>query len=240
MGRTALRWIIGVLGVVMIVAGSAIAGGAWWVQQQLGPDESLRSAPQSIVATGCRTLLVEVADAGLATGEVPSTEPVGIDAESQLAVLARGTATSLLVGLASATDVVDRLLGARYCLATSSGDSWTATPVQVRPEDSDVSLGGLQGRWAQAGADESVILPIPTAGQTLVVAAEGAGELGTVELVGVYRLGGANDLATMSLIGGIVTGGVGTVLLIISIVGLRRRGRHESGAQPRDQVSSAS
>lgn len=232
MGRALLRWGLGLLGVVLVVAGVSVAIGSVWVQRELGPQESLRSAPQSVDATGCRTLLVEVAGAALDGGDIPNAAPLGITPQQQLAVVAEGSAPSWLVGLASADDVSDRLLGTGYCLASSTEGTWTAQSIKVRAQDPDVAVGGLQGRWAKAGAGETVILPIPVSGQTLVIAAGGDGELTSVDLVGIYRLAGASDVANIALIGGVITAVLGLIVFVVSLLGLRKRGRHENGAPP--------
>lgn len=227
MGRAIARWTLGVLGVIAILGGATVAGASAWVRAELGSDDSLRSASQQIDATGCRALLVEIASANLAAGEVPDTSIVGIDSQSQLAITPAGSASSWLVGLADGSQVSDRLLGTRYCVATASQGAWSLQDVTVRPEDPALTFAGLQGRWAKAGNGESVIVPIPEPGQTLVVAAEGDGAATSIELAGIYRLPGAYEMATISLIGGLITSGVGIVVLIISIVALRQRGRHE-------------
>jgi len=229
LGRTVARWLIGVLSVLLLLAGLAVAGGAWWVRDVLRMDDSLRSTPQVVPATGCQTLLVEIADSVLQADDVISVPSWSVEPQSWLSVVPEGPADSWLVGLAASPDVEGRLLGSSYCLASESAGEWTSRSVSARRDDPRISLGGLQGLWARTNAGDSAILPIPTGGQTLVVAARGDGELSDVRIEGIYRLVGASQTAYIGLIGGLITTGLGFLLLLVSIFGFRRRGRHESG-----------
>lgn len=230
MGRTIARWLIGVLSLVLMLGGLATAGAAWWVRDALRSDDSLRTTPQVVPATGCQTLLVEIADAALQADDVISVPGLGVEPQSWLSVVPEGPADAWLVGLAASPDVEGRLLGSSYCLASESSGEWSSQTVSVRPGDPQIALGGLEGLWARTDPGTAAIIPVPTAGQTLVVAAQDGGELADVRIEGVYRLVGASQAAYVGLIGGLMTTGLGFVLLLISIFAFRRRGRHEAGS----------
>lgn len=229
MGRTVARWFTALGGALLLLVGFAAIGAAAWAQQVVSSDDSLRTTPQVVQAVGCRTLLVEVAGASLQAEEVVATGRIGIEPESLLSITPEGEADSWLVGLAASPDIEARLLGTSYCLASESAGEWTSRSVSARLDDPRISLDGLQGLWARTNAGDSAILPIPVGGQTLVVAAGGDGELSDVRIEGIYRLVGASQTAYIGLIGGLITSGLGFLLLLVSIFGFRRRGRHESG-----------
>jgi len=229
--RGAVRWLIAVLGVLAILAGAAVVGGAAWVRSILDPQGSLSSVAQSISAAQCETLLIEVADVGVRAQELETVPLVADRAFPALVVEVVATesegASTTLVGVADSQEVEERLLGARYCIAESGSQGWSTRNITLSADAPDVNLDGLAGVWARAGSGESVVIPVPEPGRTLVVSVDGPGEIGEVALVGRYRIDGAPDLVRAAFIAGSVVIVVGIALLIVAIVGFRKRGRHE-------------
>lgn len=229
--RAVVRWFIAILGVLAILAGAAVVGGAAWVRSVLDPQGALSSVAQSISAAECETLLIEVVEVDIRAQELENL-PVVAERTSPSLVVDVVSAVSeaqstTLVGVADSQQVEERLLGARYCIAESSPEGWTTRNVTLTADAPDVNLDGLVGVWARADDGESVVIPVPEPGRTLVVSVDGPGNIATVELTGRYRIDGAPDLIRASLISGSVVIIVGIALLIVAIVGFRKRGRHE-------------
>ena len=230
MTRTIVRWVLAVLGVLAMLAGIAIAGGSMWVRSVLDPQGALTSATSSISAAQCETLLIEIAETGLRADELEGLPVVSDRARRSLAVQVPGRDDDdpmVLIGIGDSAAVEQRLLGARYCLATFGPDGWSTRNITLSADAPDIDLDGLTGVWGRAAAGESVIVPLPESGSTLVVSVDGPGDLGSVELTGRYRIEGAPDLLLSGIITGSVVIGVGLVLLLIGTVALRRRGKHE-------------
>jgi len=229
--RAVVRWFIAILGVLAILAGAAVVGGAAWVRSVLDPQGALSSVAQSISAAECETLLIEVVEVDIRAQELENL-PVVAERTSPSLVVDVVSAVSeaqstTLVGVADSQQVEERLLGARYCIAESSPEAWTTRNVTLTADAPDVNLDGLVGVWARADGDESVVIPVPEPGRTLVVSVDGPGNIAGVELTGRYRIDGAPDLIRASLISGSVVIIVGIALLIVAIIGFRKRGRHE-------------
>lgn len=241
--RTVARWLIAVLGVLAILAGAAVVGGAAWVRSVLDPQGSLSSVAQSISAAQCETLLIEITEVDVRAPEIESLPVVADRAFSSLVVEVLSTEgddpSTTLVGVADSRQVEERLLGARYCIAESGSQGWSTRNVTVTADAPDVNLDGLPGVWARAGNGESVVIPIPEPGRTLVVSVDGPGDIGEVALVGRFRIDGAPNLVQTATITGSALIVVGLVLLLVAIVGLRKRGRHE-GSVPTGTEDRAS
>ena len=229
--RAVVRWLIAALGVFAILAGAAVVGGAAWVRSVLDPQGSLSSVAQSISAAQCETLLIEVTDAGVRAQELENLPLVADRASPSLVVEVAAAeneeASTTLVGVADSQEVEERLLGARYCIAESGPQGWSTRNITLSADAPDVNLDGLAGVWARAGYGAAVVIPIPESGRTLVVSVDGPGEIGEVALVGRYRIDGAPDLVQTAFIAGSTVIVVGVALLIVAIVGFRKRGRHE-------------
>ena len=243
MRRTFVRWFLAIIGVVAILAGAFAVGGAAWVRSVLDPSGTLSSATQSLDATGCETLLIEVADVDVRADELEDFGLVTDRAERTLAVEVRPVesvaGSTLLVGVADSGAIESRLLGSRYCLAEASPSGWVTRSITVTDNAPDVPLAGLTGLWARAERGNPVIVPIPESGNTLVVSSDGTSEVGEVLLTGRFRIVGAPDFVRAGFIAGSISIGLGVVLLLVSTLALRRRGRHEGASGPTDTAGIA-
>lgn len=237
MGRTIARWVIAVVGVIAIAVGAAVAAGSAWVQSTLDSRDSLTSVPQRISASGCQTLLVEVSDAGVSAEDLEGFAPIADRSEETLSISVSDVPGGVLIGLADSGAVESRLLGARYCVAQAGSDGWSAEAVEPAADSPDVDFAGVSGLWARPASGEAVVVPLPGPGDTLVISADGPASVDEVQLVGRYRIVGAGEAATIALFGGIGTAVLGLLLLLVSVFGLRSRGRHEAGAAPSPEVA---
>ncbi len=232
--RTFSRWLLGVVGTLVIVAGVAIAAGAWWIDRDLSIDSGewvLSTQREVVSATGCSTVLIELSDVTIDPGQLADVPSVSDRSESVFVVQPIGQAPDgWWVGTVESPSVEDRLLGSRYCVASNRAGEWSTSSIAVEANSPDVSVDGLDGRWAIANSGESVVLPVPEAGDTVVVSGNGGNELESVTLAAEYRIAEGSTLGLIGLVGGALTALVGLLLLVIAIWGLRRRGRHEAGS----------
>lgn len=221
-----MRVVLAVAAVALVMIGAAgIAAGAV-VGTAISSQGAIPTEGQTIEATGCSTLLVEVATARIDAGrwdDVPLVESRAV-----LTLTPSGsTAGPWLVGAADGPDVEDRLLGSRYCLAERMASGWNVSSIDVGGGDPDVRMDGVRGLWARVGDGEGVELPIPVAATTLVVTGDDASRLESVELVGAVKLENGKHIARLALLGGIGTFCVGLGLLALSVVGSRRNKLHD-------------
>lgn len=226
MGRTVVRWLLAVVGVVVIGAGIAVGAASVWLDRTLDARDSLSTDVQVIDAAQCQTLLVEVANAQVSAQDWERFEPVAQRAQESISITALEP-PSFISGFAGAADVEDRLLGAQYCIAQAGPSGWETRTIAISAAAPDVSLAGLEGLWGRAAGGESVVIPVPASGSTVVVSADGGSALGDVQIVGRYQIPGAGDWVVGGMVGGGVSIVVGIALLVVSIFALRPRGRHE-------------
>lgn len=225
-GRTVLRWLLAVIGVLVIMTGTTVVAAAVWLDRTLDARDSLSTDVQVIDAAQCQTVLVEVVDARVDAQDWDRFAPIAQRAQESISITALAP-PSFIAGYADAADVEDRLLGAQFCIAQVGESGWETRIIAISADAPDVSLAGLEGLWGRAAGGESVVIPVPTSGSTVVVSADGGSALGEVELVGRYQIDGARDGALIGMIGGGVAIVIGIALLMTSIFLLRPRGRHE-------------
>ena len=232
--RTFIRIVLAVVGIVMVLIGILGASATWWVEQQLTVNAGrwvLQTPEEVIPSSNCSTLLIELSGVDVDPGDISQIDAISSRSETVFTVSATGESDNdWLVGTTASELVEERLLGTRYCIAESSGDAWTVKSIEVEPGSPNLSVDGLRGRWANAGNGEKVVLPVPNPGETVVVSGGQGSDLGVIALVGEFRIQGGSTLALIGLVGGVITVVLGVVLLVVSIWGLRRRGRHEVGA----------
>jgi len=232
--RTLVRIVLALIGTLLILAGVGSAAATWWVERQLTVNAGrwvLQTPPEVIASDGCSVVLVEVSSVELDPGDIDTFDPVASRSETVFTVSAEGTsANGWLVGTTASAPVEDRLLGARYCVAQNQGPAWAVTSIEVEKDSPILSIDGLTGVWANAADGEKVILPVPSAGETIVVSGGRGSDLDSIAVGAEYRIDGGTTLGLIGLVGGAITVVLGSALLVISIWGLRRRGRHEAGA----------
>ena len=195
----------------------------------MSPQIILRSVAQSIDVPGCSTLVVELASVRVDAGrwmDAPLLQQRGL-----LTVTPVGsTDGTWLIGAADSEQIEAQLLGARYCLAERVRTDWSVSSISVDESDPDVRLDGVPGLWARVLDGQPAVLPVPANPKTIVVTGDDTSNLTKVELSGEVRFEGADEAARIALFGGIGSSALGLILLVIGIVGLRRKGRHEGSA----------
>lgn len=229
--RTFSRWLLGLVGTVVILVGVAVGAAAWSLDRELsiGSGEWVLSTPREVVSVpGCSTVLFEVSNVAIDPGELARVPSALERSKSVFVVEPTGdTPSGWWVGTVDSSSVEARLLGARYCIVSSSDGEWSTTSIAVEEGSPDVSVDGLDGRWALADSGAPVILPVPEPGDTVIVSGNDANDLESVALAVEYRIADGSTLGLIGLIGGALTSLLGLLVLVIATWGLRRRGRHE-------------
>ena len=238
MQRTIARWVIGILGLLLIVAGVGLASVVYVIGETLEGGESLNSSAQIIPADACETVLVESSGTRLSAEEFERFTWIAERSAKDLLISIPEGPSVVLVGIADSAAVEERLLGARYCLAQATDGQWSVDVVEIEATAPDVDFAGLTGMWARAEAGETVVLPLPVAGSTLIVTADGPFGLGDVVLTGRYSIAGADRFGTIALYAGVAVAVVGLILVLVGVLGMRRRGRHEAGASSSESSST--
>lgn len=229
--RTIVRIILFVVGGLMIVIGAVATAAGALVNETVGSDDSLRTSPQIIQVPGCSTVVMEIADIRVESGELGRLAQ--LEERSTPLVTLRPTGISQepwLVGSADQQAIEQQLLGTRYCLVEAAGGAWSSTSIEVQADSPDPVFSGVPGRWAYVGSGLAVALPIPESGSSIVISGTDESSLDTVEVVGQLQIEGASQLAWIALFAGLTTAVLGAVLVIVAAVGLRSKGRHEGPA----------
>lgn len=238
MGRKVARVLVALAGAVLLVLGGAVAALGGWISTTLAGPDSLRTTPETIDTSGCSTVVMEIADVRVDAGELSRIEPIAERSQSLFTIRVNAQppdtnadSNPFLVGVADQQDVEQRLLGARYCLVESAGSGWKVTSIAVTPDAPDAQFSGVLGRWATSASGETVALPLPAVGSSVVISGSDESFVESLEVSGELEITGASTVGLGAFVGGIATVVVGIGLLMISILGLRSRGRHEGSTE---------
>lgn len=231
--RTIGRVVLFSVGGLMIAAGATAAIAGAVVNGSVGSDDSLLTSPQIVQTAGCSTVVMEIADIRVDGGDLQDFAP--LDERATPALTLRPTGTSeepWLVGSADQQVIEQQLLGARYCLVEASNGAWSTTSNAIQADSPDPVFSGTPGRWASIASGETVALPLPDSGTSIVISGSDDSSLTTIEVRGQLQIQGASQLAWLALVGGLSTAGLGVALVLVAAFGLRRKGRHEGSATP--------
>lgn len=231
--RTIGRIVLFIVGglVIVVGAGATIAGAV--VNASVGRDDSLRTSPQVIQTSGCSTVVMEIADIRIDGGELENFAPLSERATALLTLRPMGTSDEpWLVGSSNQQAIEQQLLGARYCLVEASDGAWSTTSIAIQADSPDPVFFGIPGRWASIASGETVALPVPESGTSIVISGSDESSLTTIEVRGQLQIQGVSQLGWIALVGGVITAIVGLALVIVAALGLRNKGRHEGSATP--------
>lgn len=231
--RTIGRVVLFIAGGLMIAvgAGATIAGAV--VNASVGSDDSLHTSPQVIQTPSCSTVVMEIADIRIDAGELENFAPLSERATASLTVRPMGSsAEPWLVGSADQQAIEQQLLGARYCLVEATDGAWSTTSIAIQADSPDPIFSGIPGRWASIASGETVALPVPESGTSIVISGSDESSLTTIEVRGQLQIQGVSQLGWIALVGGVITAIVGLALVIVAALGLRNKGRHEGSATP--------
>ena len=226
--RTAGRIVLTAIGCAAIITGVLAAVLGSLLMTGLRGEDSLRTGAERIELPGCSTVIMEIADARVDAGEIERFDPIVDRSQPLLTIRPIGTsADPWLIGSADQRAVEQRLLGARYCLVEVADGAWSATSVVPQEGSPDPQFSGVTGLWATASGGAAVALPVPQAGSSVVVSGSSDSSLTALAVAGELEVPGAGNIGLIALIGGVVTTVLGAVMVLISILALRTRGRHE-------------
>lgn len=234
--RSAGRIVLGAIGGAAVLAGVFVVIIGGYLSMGLHGGDSLRTEAARIEVPGCSTVIMEIADIRVEVGELERIEPLEKRARPLLSIRPIGTSDEpWLIGSADQRSVEQKLLGARYCLVEASDGAWSSTSVVPQDGSPDPQFSGIFGLWATAPSGGSVAMPLPKPGVSVVVSGASESSLSALEVAGELEISGAGDIGVITLIGGVVTTSLGALLLVISILGLRTKGRHEISTPPGPQ-----
>ncbi len=232
--RPVVRVVLGVFGGLLIMLGVvALAAGAFVAMNVSGSD-SIRTTPELIATPDCPSVVMEITEARVSL----ATNLEFLTDQGQTAILVTPIAEEQglwKVGSAPQMQVEDRLLGATYCLASSTESGWEIATISVAPDAPSVDASDLSGLWAQVPTGEKVIIDLDSDAAdgvtTVLVTSPQSGDartLTSIEIAGEYRIDGASNAATIAIVAGGASAVIGLALLLISTVSLRKRGMHET------------
>lgn len=226
--RSAGRIVLAGIGGVALLAGAVAVGVGALLTTDLDGKDSLRTEADRIEVQGCSTVIMEIAGARVDAGQLERFEPISDRSQPLLNVRPFGTSGGpWLIGSADQEAVEQQLLGARYCLVEVAQGAWSSTAVVPQMDSPDPEFSGVAGLWATASSGEAVALPLPEPGSSVVVSGSSDSSLTALEVVGELEIAGAGNFGLITLIGGVMTALLGVLMVLISIFGLRTKGRHE-------------
>lgn len=229
--RAAGRIVLATVGGAITLAGVIAAGIGGLLMTELRGGDSLRTGAERVEVPGCSTVVMEIADARVDAGQIERFKPLDDLSLPLLTIRPIGTSTApWLIGSASQGAVEQQLLGARYCLVEVADGAWSATAVVPQEGSEDPQFSGVTGWWATASTGGVVALPLPDRGTSVVVSGSSESSLTAVEVAGELEISGAQNIGLVALVGGVMTAVLGVLMLLISIHGLRTKGRHEGTA----------
>lgn len=226
--RAALRIVLAATGGVTFLVGAVAAGTGALLTTGLHGGDSLRTEAERVEVPGCSTVIMEIADARVDAGQLERFEGIDDRAEPLLTIRPIGTSQEpWLIGSADQRVVERQLLGARYCLLEVADGAWSATSVVPQEGSPDPQFSGVTGWWATASSGGAVAIPLPDPGSSVVVSGSSESSLTALEIVGELEMSGVGNFGWIALIGGLMTALLGVLMLLVSILGLRSKGRHE-------------
>lgn len=235
MGHTVTRVILAILGSIGLVVGTFAVAGGGLLLATVGTENGLSTASQEVDVDGCSTVLMEIAAARVQVEQFEAFndfDPLSDRFSSSFVVTANGTTQEpWLIGVTDQVRVEERLLGTRYCLVEVRDNAWSSVAIAPSDDAPDVVFDSVPGLWASAASGESVSLPVPGPGSTVVISGTDDSTLSSVVVTGVYAIDGASQVGLIALIGGGVTLLLGVLLLIVSLYVLRAKGRHEGTSE---------
>lgn len=233
LARPVTRVVMGVVGGLLIALGAVALAAGVFVSMNVSNSDAIRTAPDLIATPDCPSVVMEITDARVSLG--PGFDFLNDQAETAIVVTPISEdAEPWKVGTAPQKQVEDRLLGATYCLASSTGAGWDVSTISVTPDGPSIDASGLAGMWAQVPTGEKVIIDLdgdvasqPTTVVVTSPQSQDSRTLTSIEIAGEYRIQGASSAATIAMIAGASAAVIGVGLLLVSILVLRKRGVHE-------------
>lgn len=220
------RALLGVVGVLLILAGTVLGSLAGWGYLTFANGGSLRFDLGTVVpGTSDTAIVLDVARFG---ASIPYLDAIG---ETQLAAHSAqpdGAGTPLFVGAASTSDADAYVRGTPYAVGLRDATGW-----QVRQIPGAQPLPAATATpWLAQATGPTALVDVPTTRPlTVVVTRTDGAPVGAVALAADFAVPTAQTWALWAGVAALVLLIVGVVLLVLAFRRRRRpRGAHEAGA----------
>lgn len=205
------RVVIGLLGIALIVVGTGIGTGVWWLWQAFGAQGGLvRDLGVVQPSDGSAAVVIDIAAVDI---QVPY---VSISGRTELlADDAAGSVTMLASDAAAANAYLD---GSPYDVASFTGSGWSTASV---PGDQTLR-DAASVDWISTARGAPAALPVATGSELTVVVVPASADSSSIDLALRFTV---PDIEIVSLIGAILAALIavtGLVLLWVASFALRR------------------
>lgn len=223
-----MRVVLGVAGVLLLLAGLAAGGLAAWGSAVFGSDGALRFDAGTITPLpGTVATIIDVDRFG---ATVPYVDSLGSTSLSVSSGGAGDPSDTMFVGAAGTSAVDGYLKGTPYSVALREGDSWTVREV---PGVSVPTLPREQDLWLTDDVGRTASIQVPSDRPlTLVLMHPSAIPSGPLALTVDFTVPGVTTWVMWLLVAGGVLILLGAVLVAIAVRRRRSTGRHAAGATP--------
>jgi hypothetical protein len=230
-----MRVVLGVGGVLLLLAGLAAGGLAAWASTVFGSDGALSIDAGTV--TPAAGSLATIVDVDRFSATVPYVGALGTPSLAVSSGDAGDPSDTLFVGAAGTPAIDAYLKGTPYSVAIREGGTWTVravpgTSVPVLPRDQDLWIADDVGRRASIEVPQERPL-------TLVLMHPSAIPSGPLALTVDFTVPGVTTWVGWLLAAAGVLLGLGALLLVLALRRRRSRGRHAAGTAPaaRSEVS---
>jgi hypothetical protein len=222
------RVVLGIVGVVLVLAGIAAGGVAAWASAVFGSEGTLRLDAGTI--TPAPGTIATVIDVDRFSATVPYVGGLGRTSLSVASGDAGDPSDTMFVGAAGTAAVDAYLRGTPYSVAIREGGAWT---VRAVPGASAPALPRQQDLWITDDVGRRAAIEVPPERPlTLVLMHPSAIPSGQLVLAVDFAVPGVTTWVAWLLAAAAVLLVSGAVLLVLALRRRRRPGRHAAGAAP--------
>lgn len=223
-----MKVLLGVAGVLLLLAGLAAGGLAAWASAVLGSDGALRIDAGTI--TPAEGTIATIVDVDRFSATVPYIGGLGTTRLAVASGDAGDPSDTVFVGAAGTPAVDEYLRGTPYSVAIREDGAWTVravpgTAVPALPREQDLWITDDVGRRASIEVPQERPL-------TLVLMHPSAIPSERLVLTVDFTLPGVATWVVSLLVAAGVLLGLGVVLLVLAVRRRRSTGRHAAGAAP--------
>lgn len=208
------RVLVGLLGVISLVVGAALLGGAWWVWTAFGANGgAVRDLGTISVSQGATAVVVDVAHVGVDVPYLPvkgRTELIASDPRGAMSMVAGSTG-----------DIDALLAGSHYDAAFLVDGAWEVRDVPGAAPLADVTAtpGAVTG--------EPAVFAVTSQAPGSVLLIPAAAGPGTIDLSMRFNVRDATPISVAAGAIAVFLIITGLLLIWVAIFAMRPRGRHE-------------
>jgi hypothetical protein len=221
-----MRVVLGVAGVLLLLAGLALGGLATWASAVFGSDGALRFEAGTI--TPAPGTLATIIDVERFSATVPYLGSLGTTRLSVTSGDAGDPSDTVFLGAAGTPAVDAYLKGTPYSVAIREGDAWSVREV---PGAAVPLLPREQDLWITDDVGRRASIQVPTERPlTLVLMHPSAIPSGPLSLAVDFSVPGVTSWVVWLLVGAGTLLVIGAVVLLLAVRRRRSTGRHAAGA----------